>query len=438
MNNISRIVTYCSIFMITTKAYGAISLTGWSSYLSHLLTNTDSIGIQCGITFFLGILLSLTPCVYPMIPVTIGILHNQSSNNILHNFFRAMAYGAGLATMFAALGLAAAFTGQLFGSTLNNPLIIIIMSALMFYLGLSMMDIMPFNLPQWLQPTMSSPRGSLLSCFGLGAMSGTVASPCISPGLIGLLSIVSASGKPLFGFMLLFIFGIGLSLPLIIIGTFSHAVSFLPRSGQWMVEIKKLFGVLIMGMGLYYIHYIIAGVPFLILSTIISVFLASRYIQQAYRTHTTIWKLFYSIVAAALVAFPVYYGYMRYAHHTHNEITPRWCRDYLHACKKATKHNKLIFIDINTPFCTICKKIEHEIINTPEVCLALNDCVSVMIDASDTSIQEHQHLREEHNIKGVPALLLIDAHTHKLLKQWGPEVYEKTPKEFAHDIAQFM
>jgi len=223
-----------------TSAHNTPTLqnTSWSDYVTALVSNTNSLLLRIFLVLFLGILMSLTPCIYPMIPITVGILQSQGSSSIMRNFFLALAYTIGIATTFSLLGLIAVFTGKLFGSFLTHPLVIIPVVSLLGYLGFSMLGFYEMYTPKFLQLKnhQNTKKGSMLSAFLFGAASGTVASPCLSPGLVLLLSIVATLGDRLLGFVLLFSFGIGLSLPLLLIGTFSSSLALLPHAGTWMVD----------------------------------------------------------------------------------------------------------------------------------------------------------------------------------------------------------
>src|SRR5271156_4923609 len=227
----------------------------WFSRISAYLEKNRSLSFTLVLVFFLGLLMSLTPCIYPMIPITVGILQSQGTSSIMRNFLLACAYTCGIATTFACFGLLAAYTGQLFGALMYNPFVILLFCALLIYLGFSMLGFYEFYMPSWLQPKGNIGRGgSYIAAFTFGAISGTVASPCISPGLVLLLSIVSHMQNVFLGFILLFIFGIGLSIPLLIIGTFSNALAHMPRAGMWMVRIKQLMGVVLLLTALYFFY----------------------------------------------------------------------------------------------------------------------------------------------------------------------------------------
>lgn len=242
--------------------YVSVTISHAQGTLSSLFAQTGSPLLRLLAALLLGIMLSLTPCIYPMIPITIGVLQASGSTSGFHNFLLALFYTLGISLTFALLGLIAALGSCVFGELQGSPFILLPLSALLLYFGLVMFDIFQMPIPSWLQSKNSRIKGgSKRSAFIFGAISGTVASPCLSPGLIlilnyvGHLTAVSITGY-LEGFLLLFIFGIGSSLPLLIIGTFSGSLNLLPKAGAWMIEVKKLVGIMLISMALYHLSHL--------------------------------------------------------------------------------------------------------------------------------------------------------------------------------------
>ena len=165
--------------------------------LQNLVQTTESNWIRLLFAFLLGLLLSLTPCIYPMIPITIGILHSQGKQSLMHNFLGSCCYAFGLSTMFAFLGLLAAFAGASFGSLLSTPIFVIVLVAFIGYMSLTMIGIIDLKIPSFLQRSTSvnTKFGPYLSAYFFGLISGSVASPCVSPGLALLLTLVATMGQ---------------------------------------------------------------------------------------------------------------------------------------------------------------------------------------------------------------------------------------------------
>jgi thiol:disulfide interchange protein DsbD len=204
--------------------------------------------------FLGGVLTSFTPCVYPMIPITIAYIGGRSGESRLKGLFLSIFYVIGMAATYSALGAFAALTGKLFGSASTNPILYLIVANIFIFLGLSMLDVFTLPIPSFLtsrQPGKKS--GGYLGAFLVGLLAGTVAAPCTAPVLGVVLTYVAAEQNVLYGITLLFIFSIGLGTLLIIVGTFAGLMSSLPKTGTWSVVIKKFFGWLMIGVGEYFL-----------------------------------------------------------------------------------------------------------------------------------------------------------------------------------------
>jgi cytochrome c-type biogenesis protein len=201
-----------------------------------------------------GLLSSLTPCVYPMIPITIGVIGGQKQGDRFHSFFLSIFYVLGIAIIYTALGITAVASGSLFGSISSNTWVLFAVANICLLFGLSMFDVFTINIP-FLSNIRSGKAkgGSFLGVFFMGLIFGLVASPCTAPVLGVILAFVSTTHSYFYGGSLLFIYALGLGTLLIIIGTFSGVIQRLPKSGKWMVYIKKIFGVIMLGMAEYFL-----------------------------------------------------------------------------------------------------------------------------------------------------------------------------------------
>lgn len=234
----------------------------WFSLKDTLSTDSSIVWILL-IAFFTGILASLTPCIYPMIPITIGVLQSQASTSVWRNLLTATSYVLGISVVYSALGYIAATTTVIFGQWLANPFLIFLFVLLFIYLAFSMFGFYEIYMPKFLKSGKTiSPHGSIIYSFVFGILSGTVASPCLTPALALLLGFVAKSANPLLGLLTLFSFSLGMGVLLIVIGTFSTTAT--PKAGMWMVEVKKVFGFALFGVCVYFLQPILS-------TTIISV-----------------------------------------------------------------------------------------------------------------------------------------------------------------------
>ena len=207
------------------------------------------------VLFGAGLATSLTPCVYPMIPITAGILGGVGSSRRSRGRTAILTgvYVLGLALVYSVLGLLAALTGTLFGAVSSNPWAYFIMGNLLLVFGLALLDVFTVNAPARLASWAGRLAGdSVGGVFALGATSGLVAAPCGAPAFAAVLTFVSTTGKAWLGFLYLFVFSLGLTALLIAVGLFSGTLAALPRAGRWMLWIKRAGGVLLLVMAEYY------------------------------------------------------------------------------------------------------------------------------------------------------------------------------------------
>jgi cytochrome c-type biogenesis protein len=205
--------------------------------------------------FIAGLATSLTPCVYPMIPITAGILGGAGAagRSRKRSLTLTLSYVLGLALVYSLLGLLAGLSGTLFGTVSSSPWALLIMGNLLLVFGLALLDVFTIGVPQRVA-VWSSRLGtdSVGGVFALGATSGLVAAPCGAPAFAAVLTFVSTTGSAWLGFVYLFIFSLGLTALLIAVGLFSGTLATLPRAGRWTLGIKRAGGVLLLAMAEYY------------------------------------------------------------------------------------------------------------------------------------------------------------------------------------------
>ena len=199
--------------------------------------------------FLAGVLTSFTPCIYPLIPITIGIIGAKTSQTRKRGFLLSLMYVLGLALVYAALGAAAALSGKLFGQISTNMWTYLIVGNFFLLFGLSMLDVfsLQFTFTQKLNP--SAKGAGMLTAFIFGGVSALIAGPCTTPVLGTLLAFVASRQNVALGVSMLFLFALGMGFLLLIVGTFTGLLSTIPRSGVWMVTTKKAFGFLMLALG---------------------------------------------------------------------------------------------------------------------------------------------------------------------------------------------
>jgi cytochrome c-type biogenesis protein len=227
---------------------------------THISTQLSSSPLTAlPILFIAGVLTSLSPCIYPMIPITAAIVGGSAvgdaprprSRTVLLTF----TYVLGLALAYASLGLFAGLTGTLFGSVSTNPWLYFAMANLLLIAALAVLDVIPVRVPAWLltRAATAGEGGSLYGVFVMGAASGLVAAPCSAPVMAAVLTWVSATKSGVLGFIYLFVFSLGMCTLLVVVGLFSGTLARLPRAGAWMVWIKRIFALIMLGVAEYYL-----------------------------------------------------------------------------------------------------------------------------------------------------------------------------------------
>lgn len=205
--------------------------------------------------FGAGVLTSLTPCVYPMIPITASVItgtarENQSRGRTLG---LTLTYVVGMALLYAFLGLIAGLTGTLFGTVSASPWARLAIGNLLLLFALFMLDVFPVPVPRRLMEWAANrDGGSYGAVFLLGATSGVVAAPCGAPAFAVVLTWVAATQAGLMGFVYLFVFSLGMTALLVVVGLFSGTIAKLPKSGPWMVWMKRAAALIMLGMAEYY------------------------------------------------------------------------------------------------------------------------------------------------------------------------------------------
>jgi cytochrome c-type biogenesis protein len=208
--------------------------------------------------FLAGVLTSFTPCIYPMIPITAAIVGGGTIGGTPTRA-RALAltltYVVGLALVYSTLGLFAGLSGTIFGTVSSNPWLYFAMANLLILAALSMLDVIPIELPSWLlqRAATAGGGGRPAGVFVMGAMSGLVAAPCSAPVMAAVLTWVTNTKSAVLGFAYLFSFSLGMSTLLVVVGVSSGAVAKLPRAGIWMVWVKRAFAIIMIGVAEYYL-----------------------------------------------------------------------------------------------------------------------------------------------------------------------------------------
>lgn len=244
---------------------GSASTDGFAATAGNFATSENAIsdvflahGYVIGLLVVLlgGLALNLTPCVYPLIGVTIAYFGNESGapRKVI---VLACLYVLGIALMFSGVGVAVALSGGLFGAALQNPIVLALIATMLLTLAASSFGLFALQPPQWVMQRAGIARPGYFGALVMGLGMGVVAAPCIGPIVLGLLLMVQRSQSALFGFVLFFTLAVGLGLPYIGLAMAAGNIRRLPRSGEWLAWIEQLFGFVLVGLAIYFLDPLI-------------------------------------------------------------------------------------------------------------------------------------------------------------------------------------
>ncbi len=202
--------------------------------------------------FAAGVLVSLTPCVYPVIPILVGFVGGQAKGNRKQSFLLSLAYILGMAIVYSALGAFAALSGRMFGEVQSNPWFQIVVANVIIFCGLAMLGVVKIPVPGFLSRG-SGTRPGIVGALAMGTASGFIAAPCTAAILFAILTYVASKQSIFLGVTLLFSFSLGMGVLLVILGTFVGLLTSIPRAGKWMVGIEKAFGFAMILLGEYFL-----------------------------------------------------------------------------------------------------------------------------------------------------------------------------------------
>jgi thioredoxin:protein disulfide reductase len=383
------------------------------------------------IVFISGFLTSLTPCIYPMIPITIGYIGGKSAGKSKsHGFILSVFYVLGLALIYSALGVLAAITGSLFGSITQTPLVVGIVALIFFIMGLSMLGMFDLTLPSNLATKLQTggPRKGFLGSFIMGMVAGLVAAPCAGPVIVILLTFITTTRNMLFGFSLMMAFALGMGIIFILLGTFSGLLSSLPQAGMWMDKVKKTFGILLIGAAIFIAHPVLPppiyglliGVALVMLGAVLGAFdaisgdsSAGAKLRKAAGLCLLVSGLFI-VVKLTPVPGRVIPVMEERSGAVEKSSSLTWNTNLEQAKLEAKEKSKRLLLDFSADWCAACKELEHKTFPNVDVSSALKDYVLVRVDCTDSRNPEIKSIQESFGVKGLPTLIVLDSQSEEL------------------------
>ena len=354
--------------------------------------------------FFSGLALNLTPCVYPMLSVTVALFGGRREKHLLVAFGKALLYVLGMAVMYSALGVFAALTGGFFGAAIQNPWMLVVMALVMFLLALGMFDLYEFRAPsRFLDWAGGKRRGGALGVFLSGLFVGIFAAPCIGPPIVALLALVGQSMNPVSGFLAFFVLALGLGLPYLILGTFSGLLSKLPKSGDWLLWVKKAFGIILLGLSLFYLSLALYAdfLPYVVPVTLTVGGIYLGFIERSGNKS----KLFRGAKHLSATLAVILAGVLLMGKPPAGVV---WEPYTVEKVSLAKTSGQAVVIDFFADWCLPCHELERYTYTDPEVIRALEPFVRLKADVTNPKTEEAMEPVDRFEILGVPTVLFLD------------------------------
>ncbi len=356
-----------------------------------------------------GMALNLTPCVYPLIPITVSYFGGQAAKGgegqgklVAHG----LCYMMGLALTNSILGVVASLTGSLMGSILQNPIVLIVVATVLVLFAASLLGLWEMRLPSGLTQAAAKSHTGYFGSLFMGLTLGVVAAPCIGPFVLGLLTWVASMGSPWLGFIIFFTLSLGLGLPLFLLAMFSGQIEKLPRSGGWMIWVRKLMGWVLVGMAAHFIRPVIPGHWSFLLIALVAL-AAGLHLGWIDKSEAK-FRAFPWLKGGTGVACLVLSTFI-IASWAMQGPGVTWKPYSEEVLKEAQNSKKPVIIDFYATWCTPCRELEEVTFHDASVVKqADSDFIMVKVDVTKGGNPVYERLLQQYEVKGVPTIVFLD------------------------------
>ncbi|MCP4548969.1 MAG: thioredoxin fold domain-containing protein [bacterium] len=384
--------------------------------------------------FLGGVLASLTPCVYPVIPMTIAFIGGSAKGNPLKGFILSLWFVLGIAITYSILGLLAAATGGAFGQATQNVWVNGGIAVVIGAMALSMAGFFDIQLPSALTSKVGGAKTGFLGPILMGFATGLIAAPCVGPVLIVLLTWVATTGSMFLGFWLLFTFALGMGLLFIILGTFSGALTALPNAGAWMDHVKHFFAIVLFGLALWFLRSVLPS--WLLTMTFGLIMVMGLGAWGAFAplpegaTHKQglvksllllLWILGCILaLSGGLRGFAPDLlpqgGGQNTADNTLHE--PDWIWDDMEGFTMAAENSTPIMMDFWAEWCTACNELDHLTYNQSEILELASEFTCIKMDMTEKN-DENSAILQNYSVRGMPTVIFFDSEGNEISRFFG-------------------
>lgn len=352
-----------------------------------------------------GLALNLTPCVYPLIPVTVSYFGGRSAQGRGKLAVHGLLYVGGLALTNSLLGVTAALTGSLMGAALQHPATLMVLAAALVLFATSLFGFWELRLPASLTNVAAKSYTGYFGSLFMGLTLGVVAAPCLGPFVLGLLTWVASLGSPWLGFLIFFTLSMGLGLPLFVLAMFSGSLEKLPGSGEWMLWVRKLMGWVLVGMAVYFLRPLLPSwlAVVLLAGVCIAAGLHLGWLDST-RTESRVFGwLRLGVGFAGLVA-----GFYLINASITGAPGVSW-KPYSPAImEEAKKLGKPVILDFSAAWCTPCHEMDRVTFRDPEIVKQADGFVMLRVDLTKSGNPLAEQLVRQYFVSGVPTIIFLN------------------------------
>lgn len=357
------------------------------------------------LAFGTGIVLNATPCVYPLIPITVSFFGGRAQGNRGMLLAHVLAYWAGMAVMYSVLGALAALSGRMLGDALTNPLVLIVLAAVFLALAASMFGLWEIRMPGAITQAAAANRAGVAGSLLMGLLVGVLAAPCVGPVVVAFIALVARVGDVAYGLSVFFALAVGLGLPLSVLAFFSGSISRLPGAGAWMVWVRAFFGVVLVGMAWFVVRPLVSPEGFFWVMAFICL-AGGVYLGFVKLMGSPAFRAFSRVVGVAIILAPALFWWLGiftppppaekivWLHYSQAEVD-----------KAAGKPKVLLF---SADWCAPCRQLKAQTFPDPRVQQAMSGFVALKADMTTGGDEEAKKAARQFFIRGVPTMVFLD------------------------------